>query len=404
MKIVVLKFGGTSVGSTDRIKNVVKIIISYVKQRYKVIVVSSAMSGETNKLVKLTKKISNNFKPSEYDVIVSTGEQVSCALIAGKLNDQGYNSRSWLGWQVPIITKGDFSFSRIVNVNKKNILNFLKKGGIPVITGFQGINADHRVTTIGRGGTDASAIMLAKFFKAEKCIIYTDVDGVYTTDPRMVPKAKKIKKISYEEMLEMASLGAKVMQPHSIQDARLNRIDIEVRSSFQNVSGSLITKKKNISQKNVIRGVSFTKNDAKITLVGVKDKPGVAATIFKPLFKNSINVDMVVQNISSNKKETDLTFTIKNEDLIRTKKLIQKNKKIQFKNIIVDEKVSKVSIVGVGMITTPGVTFRMFNALARKKINILVISTSEIKISVLVNRKNLNKAVDELHKEFKLDN
>ena len=222
------------------------------------------------------------------------------------------------------------------------------------------------MTTIGRGGTDASAIMLAKFFKAEKCIIYTDVDGVYTTDPRMVPKAKKIKKISYEEMLEMASLGAKVMQPHSIQDARLNRIDVEVRSSFQNVSGSLITKKKNISQKNVIRGVSFTKNDAKITLVGVKDKPGVAATIFKPLFKNSINVDMVVQNISSNKKETDLTFTIKNEDLIRTKKLIQKNKKIQFKNIIVDEKVSKVSIVGVGMITTPGVTFRMFNALARK--------------------------------------
>ena len=404
MKIVVLKFGGTSVGSTDRIKNVVKIIISYVKQRYKVIVVSSAMSGETNKLVKLTKKISNNFKPSEYDVIVSTGEQVSCALIAGKLNDQGYNSRSWLGWQVPIITKGDYSFSRIVNVNKKNILNFLKKGGIPVITGFQGINADHRVTTIGRGGTDASAIMLAKFFKAEKCIIYTDVDGVYTTDPRMVPKAKKIEKISYEEMLEMASLGAKVMQPHSIQDARLNRIDVEVRSSFQNVSGSLITKKKNISQKNVIRGVSFTKNDAKITLVGVKDKPGVAATIFKPLFNNSINVDMVVQNISSNKKETDLTFTIKNEDLIRTKKLIQKNKKIQFKNIIVDEKVSKVSIVGVGMITTPGVTFRMFNALARKKINILVISTSEIKISVLVNRKNLNKAVDELHKEFKLDN
>ena len=404
MKIVVLKFGGTSVGSTDRIKNVVKIIISYVKQRYKVIVVSSAMSGETNKLVKLTKKISNNFKPSEYDVIVSTGEQVSCALIAGKLNDQGYNSRSWLGWQVPIFTKGDYSFSRIVNVNKKNILNFLKKGGIPVITGFQGINADHRVTTIGRGGTDASAIMLAKFFKAEKCIIYTDVDGVYTTDPRLVPKAKKIEKISYEEMLEMASLGAKVMQPHSIQDARLNRIDVEVRSSFQNVSGSLITKKKNISQKNVIRGVSFTKNDAKITLIGVKDKPGVAATIFKPLFKNSINVDMVVQNISSNKKETDLTFTIKNEDLIRTKKLIQKNKKIQFKNIIVDEKVSKVSIVGVGMITTPGVTFRMFNALARKKINILVISTSEIKISVLVNRKNLNKAVDELHKEFKLDN
>jgi len=204
-------------------------------------------------------------------------------------------------------------------------------------------------------------------------------------------------------MLEMASLGAKVMQPHSIQEARLNRIDIEVKSSFKNISGSLITKRKNVSSKNIIRGVSFTKNDAKISLIGVKDRPGVAAAIFEPLYKNSINVDMVVQNISSNKKETDLTFTIKNEDLIKTKKLIIKNNKIKFKNIIIDEKVSKVSIVGVGMITTPGVTYRMFNALAKKKINIQVISTSEIKISVLVDRKNLKKAVDILHKEFKLD-
>jgi aspartate kinase len=246
--------------------------------------------------------------------------------------------------------------------------------------------------------------MIAKFLKAENCIIYTDVEGVYTTDPNVVPKAKKIKKISYEEMLEMASLGAKVMQPNSIQVARLNRIDIEVRSSFKNISGSLITKRKNISKNNVIRGVSFTKNDSKLTLVGVKDKPGVAASIFEPLYKNSINVDMVVQNISSNKKETDLTFTIKNEDLTKTKKLIKKNKKIKFKKIIIDEKVSKVSIVGVGMITTPGVTFRMFNALAKKNINIIVISTSEIKISVLIDRKNLKKAVDVLHKEFKLDN
>ena len=219
----------------------------------------------------------------------------------------------------------------------------------------------------------------------------------------MTPKAKKIAKISYEEMLEMASLGARVMQPHSIQDARLNRIDIEVKSSFKNVSGSLITKRKNVSSKNIIRGVSFTKNDAKITLIGVKDRPGVAATIFEPLFKNSINVDMVVQNISYSKKETDLTFTIKNEDLSKTEKLIKKNKRIKFNNIVIDKKVSKVSIIGVGMITTPGVTFRMFNALAKKNINILVISTSEIKISVLVDRKNLKKAVDVLHKEFKLD-
>jgi len=403
MKIVVLKFGGTSVGTIERIKNVAKIVIGYLNKRHKVIVVSSAMSGETNKLVKLTKKISKNFISSEYDSILATGEQISCSLIAGRLCDEGYLARSWLGWQIPIFTIGNHSYSRIVNINKKNIINFLKKGGVPIIAGFQGINSENRITTIGRGGSDASAIMLAKFFKAQKCIIYTDVDGVYTTDPNVIPKAKKIRKISYEEMLELSSLGAKVMQPHSIQDARLNRIDIEVRSSFKNVAGSLITKRKNISKNNIIRGVSFTKNDAKITLVGVKDRPGVAASIFEPLFKNSINVDMVVQNISSNKKETDLTFTIKNEDLTKTKKLIKKNKKIKFKNINIDEKVSKVSIVGVGMITTPGVTFRMFNALAKKNINILVISTSEIKISVLVDRKNIKKAVDVLHKEFKLD-
>ena len=403
MKIVVLKFGGTSLGSIGRIKNVAKIIATYLKKRNKVIVICSAMSGQTNKLVKLTKQISTNFDKSEYDAVVATGEQVSSSLLAGRMTDIGYLSRSWLGWQIPIITQGNHSHSRIVKINKNNVLKFLKKGGVPIISGFQGINNKNRITTIGRGGSDASAIMMAKFFNAEKCIIYTDVDGVYTTDPKIVPKAKKISKISYEEMLEMASLGAKVMQPHSIQDARMNRIDIEVRSTFKNTPGSLITKKKNISTKNIIRGVSFTKNDTKITLVGVKDRPGVAATIFEPLFKNSINVDMVVQNISSSKNETDLTFTIKNDDLLKTRKLISKNNKIKFRKLLIDEKVSKVSIVGVGMITTPGVTFRMFNALAKKNINILVISTSEIKISVLVDRKNLKKSVDVLHKEFKLD-
>ena len=403
MKIVVLKFGGTSVGSIDRIKNIVKIIISYLKKKYRVIVVSSAMSGETNRLIKLTKKISRNFSSSEYDSILATGEQVACSLIAGSLIDKGYQARSWLGWQLPILTEGKHSYSRIIKINKKKIINFLKKNGIAIVAGFQGINSESRITTIGRGGSDASAIMMAKFFNAEKCIIYTDVEGVFTTDPRLIPKAKKIDKISYEEMLEMASLGSKVMQPHSIQDSRLNRIDIEVRSSFKKIPGSLITKKKNISSNNIIRGVSFTKNDAKVTLVGVKDRPGVAAAIFEPFFKNSINVDMVVQNISYNQKETDLTFTIKKDDLIKTKKIIKKNNKIKFKNLIIDQNVSKVSIVGVGMITTPGVTFRMFNSLAKKNINIQVISTSEIKISVLVSRKNLKKAVDVLHKEFKLD-
>ena len=403
MKIVVLKFGGTSVGSTNRIKRVSKIIISYIKKKYKVIVATSAMSGVTNELVRKSKEISNDFLAEEYDVLVSSGEQMSCSLIAGRLNHLGYKSRSWLGWQIPILTTGNHSASRIKSIYKKNIIKYLKSGGTPIVAGFQGINSHSRITTIGRGGTDASAIMLARFFKAQKCIIYTDVDGVYTTDPNSIKKAKKIKVISYDEMLEMASLGSKVMQPHSIQDARLNKIDINVKSSFKKLSGTLITKRKNILSDKIIRGVSFTKNDAKVTLIGVKDKPGVAASIFEPIYKNSINVDMVVQNISSNGKETDLTFTIKNEDLFKTQKLLKKNKKINFRKLIVDSKVSKVSIVGVGMITTPGVTYRMFNALAKKNINIIVISTSEIKISVLVNRKDLNNAVKVLHKEFNLE-
>jgi len=246
MKIVVLKFGGTSVGTIERIKKVADIISNFRKKNYKVIVVSSAMSGVTNDLIKKSRQISNNFSDFEYDVLVSSGEQVACSLIAGRLNHKGFKSRSWLGWQIPIYTNGPHKNSRIDNINKNKIIKFLKEGGIPIITGFQGVNRDERVTTIGRGGSDASAIMLAKFFRAQKCIIYTDVEGVYTTDPNKLKKAKKIKIISYEEMLEMASLGAKVMQPVSIQDARLNRINIEVKSSFIKKSGTLITKRANI--------------------------------------------------------------------------------------------------------------------------------------------------------------
>ena len=403
MKIVVLKFGGTSVGSTDKIKNVANIIQDYYKKKYKVIVVSSAMSGVTNDLVIKSKQISDNFSNSEYDVLVSSGEQVACSLIAGRLIHKGLKSRSWLGWQIPIFTQGPFKHSRISKINKGKIIKYLKSGGIPIITGFQGLNEESRVTTLGRGGSDASAIMLAKFFNAEKCVIYTDVQGVYTTDPNKLNKAKKIKSISYEEMLEMASLGAKVMQPISIQDARLNRIDIEVKSSFVKKGGTLITKRSNIINNKIITGISSTQNDAKVTLVGVKDKPGVAASIFKPLSKNAINVDMVVQNISANGKETDLTFTIKNEDLTRTKKIILENRSINFRNLLFDKNVCKISIIGVGMVTTPGVTFRMFQSLANKKINIQVISTSEIKISVLIDKKNIKKALSVLHKEFRLD-
>ena len=404
MKILVLKFGGTSVGTIKKIKKVAEIIANYKKKNYKVIVVSSAMSGVTNELIKKSLNISDNFSDSEHDVLVSSGEQVACALIAGRLIHKGFKSRSWLSWQVPIITVGTHKNSRINQINKNKLVKYLKEGGIPIITGFQGINNENRITTIGRGGSDASAIMIAKFFKAERCIIYTDVEGVYSTDPNKLKKAKKIKIISYEEMLEMASLGAKVMQPVSIQDARLNRIDVEVKSSFKKKSGTLITKRSNIINNKIVTGISSTQNDSKVSLIGVKDKPGVAASIFKPLSKNLINVDMVVQNISANGKETDLTFTIKTEDLNKTKKIIQENKNINYRKLIFEKGVSKISIIGVGMITTPGVTFRMFQTLANKKINIKVISTSEIKISVLIDKKNTKKALIALHKEFRLDN
>ncbi len=404
MKIVVLKFGGTSVGTIKKIIKVAEIIANYKKKNYKVIVVSSAMAGVTNELIKKSFEISDNFSYSEHDVLVSSGEQIACSLIAGRLIHKGFKSRSWLSWQVPIITVGTHKNSRINQINKNKIIKYLKGGGIPIITGFQGVNNQNRITTIGRGGSDASAIMVAKFFKAERCIIYTDVEGVYTTDPNKLKKAKKIKVISYEEMLEMASLGAKVMQPVSIQDARLNRIDIEVKSSFIKKPGTLITKRSNIINNKIVTGISSTQNDSKVSLIGVKDKPGVAASIFKPLSKNLINVDMVVQNISSNGKETDLTFTIKTEDLKKTKKIIQENKSINYRKLLFEKGVSKISVIGVGMITTPGVTFRMFQTLANKKINIKVISTSEIKISVLIDKKNTKKALIALHKEFKLDN
>jgi aspartate kinase len=308
-----------------------------------------------------------------------------------------------LSWQLPITTEGNYSGARINKINVNDLKKFINIGGIPVVTGFQGINKNYRITTIGRSGSDATAIILAKYIKADECIIFTDVEGVYTTDPRQHKKAKKINKIFYDEMLEMASLGSKVMQPTSIQDAKLNKIDIKVKSSFVSKSGTLITNSKKSFSDQIITGISSTKNDAKITIVGVKDRPGVAASIFKPLSKNLINVDMVVQNISQNGKNTDLTFTIKSEDLKKTERLIRENKSISYKKLSFDRNVSKVSIIGVGMITTPGITYRMFQALASKKINILVISTSEIKISVLVSAKHAKKAIASLHKEFKLD-
>ena len=404
MKTIVLKFGGTSVGSIERIKRIAQIILNY-KKKNRVLVVSSAMSGVTNDLIKKSKLISNNFNKAEYDTLVSTGEQAACALIAGRLNHLGFKARSWMSWQIPITTDGPHSNARIDKIEAKDLHKYLKSGGIPIVTGFQGIGNHSRITTLGRGGSDASAIMISKFLKADECIIYTDVDGVYTTDPKLYKKATKIKQIEYDEMLEMASLGSKVMQPTSVQDAKLNNINIKVKSSFVNKPGTLITKsfkKKEFSNK-IITGITSTKNDAKITIAGVKDKPGVAALIFEPLSKNLINVDMVVQNISSDGKETDLTFTIKSEDVKITEKIIRGNKKISYRKLSFDKNLAKISIIGVGMITVPGITYRMFKALASKKINIMVISTSEIKISVLISSKFTKKAIAVLHKEFKLN-
>ena len=403
MSLIVLKFGGTSVGSIKKINYVAKIIKKHHHKKNKLIVVSSAMSGVTNDLIKKSKQISKNFDKFEYDVLLSSGEQIACALLSGALLKIGLKSRSWLSWQIPIITKGDHKSSRIISINKKEILKYVNSGGIPIITGFQGISNNRRITTLGRGGSDATAISIAKFFSADDCFIYTDVSGVYTTDPKLNSKAKKIKKISYEEMLEMASLGAKIMQPISLQDAMINDIDINVRSTFINSNGTKISNNQQLFNKNPITGIAFTKNEAKITLIGVMDRPGTAASIFKPLADNQINVDMVVQTSSPDGGQTDITFTIIKDDVKNCIKILKENKKISYKKIIHDDKVSKVSIVGAGMIATPGVTYRMFQALAKKKINIMVISTSEIKISVLINQKNIKKAIKVLHKEFDLD-
>ena len=403
MSLIVLKFGGTSVGSIKKINYVAKIIKKHHHKKNKLIVVSSAMSGVTNDLIKKSKQISKNFDKFEYDVLLSSGEQIACALLSGALLKIGLKSRSWLSWQIPIITKGDHKSSRIISINKKEILKYVNSGGIPIITGFQGISNNRRITTLGRGGSDATAISIAKFFSADDCFIYTDVSGVYTTDPKLNSKAKKIKKISYEEMLEMASLGAKIMQPISLQDAMINDIDINVRSTFINNNGTKISNNQQLFNKNPITGIAFTKNEAKITLIGVMDRPGTAASIFKPLADNQINVDMVVQTSSPDGGQTDITFTIIKDDVKNCIKILKENKKISYKKIIHDDKVSKVSIVGAGMIATPGVTYRMFQALAKKKINIMVISTSEIKISVLINQKNIKKAIRVLHKEFDLD-
>ena len=398
----VLKFGGTSVGTIERIQHVANIIKGEVEAGNKIIAVVSAMAGKTNELFNFSKNIDDNFDKRELDVLLSSGEQVTCALLAGALLKLKIKAKSWLNWQIPILTEGEHSNARIINMNVEKINKFLNDG-VAIIPGFQGISSEGDITTIGRGGSDATAVAFAKLFDAKTCEIYTDVDGVYSSDPNKIPVAKKIKNISYDEMLELSSLGAKVMQPSAVQTAMMYNVPIEVKSTFTNREGTKIFDQQNIDYSKSVTGVAYSKDDAKITLMGVEDKPGVAANIFEPLNKAQINVDMVIQNISSNQKTTDITFTIKRDDLEKTQDILKKNKNIEYKEITYNDKVAKVSIVGAGMVSTPGVTYKMFRGLADDKINILAISTSEIKLSVIINEENTLKAVKKLHTIFELE-
>ncbi len=404
MKRLVLKFGGTSVGNIEKIKKVANIIKKRHAENNEIIVIVSAMSGTTNELQKKSNLISSDFDKKELDVLLSSGEQVSSSLLSAALIDLGVKARSWLGWQIPIFTDNNHASAQILKIKTDEILKFISNKGVAVIAGFQGITKNDRITTLGRGGSDLSAVAIAKFFETDSCEIYTDVEGVLTTDPNMYENAKKIEKISYEEMLEMASLGAKVMQPSAVQASMIDDTQVHVRSTFSEKLGTKIISESDIDYKKAVTGIAYSKNNAKVSIVGVTDKPGVAADVFEPIGKNNINIDMVIQNTSLDGKTANITFTIKQEDLKKTLEIIEKNKqKINYKRITHDEKLAKISIVGAGMIASPGVTHKMFRSLANEKINILAISTSEIKISVLVQEALTQKAVKTLHKTFELD-
>jgi len=399
----ILKFGGTSVGTTERIQHVATIIKKEQSAGNKVIAVVSAMAGKTNELIKLSREVSEKFSEREYDVLLSSGEQVTSALLAGALIRLNVKAKSFLNWQVPILTDGEHANARIINMHVEKINEYLNEGGVVVIPGFQGISKNGDVTTIGRGGSDATAVAIAKIFNADSCEIYTDVDGIYSTDPNKIPVAKKIDKISYDEMLELSSVGAKVMQSSAVQTAMMYDIPLEVKSTFTERKGTKIFSQENIDYTKSVTGVAYSKDDAKITIIGVEDKPGVAANIFEPLSKAQVNVDMVIQNISSDEKTTDITFTVKRDDVSKTKEILKDSCNINYKKIIQNDKVAKISIVGAGMVSTPGVTYRMFRALSDESINILAISTSEIKLSVIIEEHNTLKAIKKLHTIFDLD-
>jgi aspartate kinase len=404
MARIVMKFGGTSVADIDRIRNVARRVKREVDAGHEVAVVVSAMAGVTNQLVAWVNQISPLHDAREYDTVVATGEQVTSGLLAVALQEIGVNARSWMGWQIPLVTDGVHGKARIQRIDAPVLDGRLKDGQVAVVAGFQGIGPDHRVTTLGRGGSDTSAVALAAALNADRCDIYTDVDGVYTCDPRIVTKARKLEKITYEEMLEMASLGAKVLQTRSVEMAMNHRVRVQVLSSFADVPGTMVVDEDEIVEKEVVSGIAYSRDEAKITLTRVADKPGVAAAIFGPLADASINVDMIVQNVSEDGRTTDLTFTVTRADLERAVKVLKDAAKtLGFDDIKPDAKMVKVSVIGVGMRSHAGVALTMFRTLAEKGINIEVISTSEIKISVLIDEQYLELALRALHTAYGLD-
>ena len=409
MPLLVMKFGGTSVGSLDRIRRAAKRVGVEVAKGYDVIVIVSAMSGETNKLVGLVSETSPLFDAREYDAVVSSGENVTAGLMALTLQEMDIPARSWQGWQVPLITTSAHSNARIEEIPTDNISAKFGEGmRVAVVAGFQGISPEGRTTTLGRGGSDTTAVAFAAAFEAERCDIYTDVDGVYTTDPRISTKARKLDRIAFEEMLELASLGAKVLQTRSVELAMRYNVKLRVLSSFEEQSddaGTLVCDEEEIMESNAVSGVAYSRDEAQMTLISIADRPGIAAAIFGPLAEAGINVDMIVQNISEDGR-TDMTFSLPTDQVMRAEKAMWATKEageVNFRELITDAGVAKVSVVGIGMRSHAGVAAQMFDSLHAEGINIKVITTSEIKISVLIDRKYMELAVQALHDAFELE-
>ncbi|MCF4167038.1 aspartate kinase [Zavarzinia compransoris] len=404
MARLVLKFGGTSVGTVERIQNVARRVKAVVDAGNEVAVVVSAMSGETNKLVGFCREIAPLHDAREYDAVVASGEQVTAGLLSMALQELGVSARSWLGWQIPLETDGAHGAARIMGIDTAEIERRMKEGQVAVVAGFQGIGPDRRIATLGRGGSDTSAVALAAAMKADRCDIYTDVDGVYTTDPRIVERARKLDRITYEEMLEMASVGAKVLQIRSVEMAMKHRVRVQVLSSFEDKPGTLVVDEDEIVEQELISGIAYSRDEAKVTVVKVSDRPGVAAAVFGPLADANVNVDMIVQNVSDDGSTTDVTFTVGKSDLALAQKVLDDHRAaIGFESIHADGNVAKISVIGVGMRSHAGIARLMFETLAQKGINIQVISTSEIKISVLVAAEYTELAVRALHTAYGLD-